>query len=160
IIPSMTELARDSDSGPSGTPARAVLNLLSPGRVAAAGVLSLAFLFLLARARAGLWPTLALTPLIVGLAAIIVLDLAARIIPNVITLPMLAYALALAATNMTIPLSQAVLGAVIGAGLPLIVAIARRGAIGGGDVKLMAMLDAAVGWKHALYVFALAHVAG
>jgi len=156
----MTELARDSDSGPSGTPARAVLNLLSPGRVAAAGVLSLAFLFLLARARAGLWPTLALTPLIVGLAAIIVLDLAARIIPNVITLPMLAYALALAATNMTIPLSQAVLGAVIGAGLPLIVAIARRGAIGGGDVKLMAMLGAAVGWKHALYVFALAHVAG
>jgi leader peptidase (prepilin peptidase)/N-methyltransferase len=86
--------------------------------------------------------------------------LAARIIPNVITIPMLAYALVLAATHITIPISQAVLGAVIGAGLPLIVAIARRGAIGGGDVKLMAMLGAALGWKNALYVFALAHVAG
>ena len=156
----MTELARDSGSWPSVISGRAVLKLLSPGRVAAVVVLSLASLWLLAWSRAGLWPILALTPLIVALAAIVVLDLAARIIPNVITLPMLAYALLLAATHMTMPLPQAVLGAVIGAGLPLIVAIIRRAAIGGGDVKLMAVLGAALGWKGALYVFALSHVAG
>ena len=156
----MTELAGDSGSWLSGTSARAVLKLLSPGRVAAVAVLSITLLSLLARARGGLWPTLALTPLIVALAAIVVLDLAERIIPNVITLPMLAYALLLAATHMTMPLLQAILGAVIGAGLPLIVAIISRGAIGGGDVKLMAMLGAVLGWKDALYVFALAHVAG
>jgi leader peptidase (prepilin peptidase) / N-methyltransferase len=156
----MTEWARDSGSWPSGASARAVLMLLSPGRVAAVVVLSLTLLFVLARARAGLWPTLALTPLIVALALIVVLDVAARIIPNIITLPMLAYAFVLAATHVTIPLLQAVLGAVIGGGLPLIVAIIRRGAIGGGDVKLMAVLGAALGWKDALYVFALSHVAG
>ena len=156
----MSELAHDSSSWASGISARAVLKLLSPGRFAAVVVLSLILLLLLAWARAGLWPSLALAPLIVGLAAIVVLDLTARIIPNVVTLPMLAYALLLAATDATIPLLPALLGAVIGAGLPLIVAIMRRGAIGGGDVKLMAMLGAALGWKDALYVFALAHVAG
>ena len=61
---------------------------------------------------------------------------------------------------MTIPLLQGLLGAVIGAGLPLIVATIRRGAIGGGDVKLMAILGAALGWRGALYVFASSHVAG
>ena len=156
----MTELTRDSGSRLGGLSPRNVLNLLSPGHVRALLVLSLALLLLLAWSRAGLWPTLVLTPLIVALAAIVVLDLAARIIPNVITLPMLAYALLLAATHMTLPLLHAVLGAVIGAGLPLIGAIIRRGAIGGGDVKLMAALGAVLGWKSALYVFALSHVAG
>ena len=156
----MTELARDSGSRLGGISVRAALKLLGPWQVGAVVVLSLALLLLLAWSRAGLWPTLALAPLIVALAALVVLDLAARIIPNVITFPMLAYALLLAATHVTMPLLQAVLGAVIGAGLPLIGAIIRRGAIGGGDVKLMAVLGAALGWKGALYVFALSHVAG
>ena len=156
----MTELARDSDSRLCGISVRAVLKLLSPGQVGALVVLSLVLFLLLAWSRTGLWPTLALAPLIVALAAIVVLDLAARIIPNVITFPMLAYALLLAAAHVTVPLRQAVLGALIGAGLPLIGAIIRRGAIGGGDVKLMAVLGAALGWKGALYVFALSHVAG
>jgi leader peptidase (prepilin peptidase)/N-methyltransferase len=55
---------------------------------------------------------------------------------------------------------QAVLGIVIGAGLTLIIATISRGGVGGGDVKLMAVLGAALGWKGALYVFALSHVAG
>jgi len=156
----MTELARDSGSRLGGISVQDLLKLLSPGRVGAVVVLSLTLLLLLAWSRAGLGATLALAPLMVALAAIVVLDLAARIIPNVITLPMLAYALLLAATHTTLPLLHAVLGVVIGAGLPLIGAIIRRGAIGGGDVKLMAALGAALGWKSALYVFALAHVAG
>jgi Flp pilus assembly protein protease CpaA len=101
---------------------------------------------------------LALTPLIFALAAIVVLDLAARIIPDLITLPMLVYACLLAAMNMTTTPARAVLGIVIGGGLPLIIAMISRGAVGGGDVKLMAVLGAALGWKGALYVFALSHV--
>ena len=116
----MTELARDSGSRLGGLSPRNVLKLLSQGQVGAVLVLSLALLLPLAWSRAGLWPTLVLTPLIVALAAIVVLDLAARIIPNVITLPMLAYALLLAATHVTLPLLHAVLGAVIGAGVTLV----------------------------------------
>jgi len=115
---------------------------------------------LLVHTHAFSWRTLALTPLIVALAAIVVLDLAARIIPDRVTLPMLLYALLLAATSATIPPLQALLGAAIGGGLPLIIAMIGRGAVGGGDVKLMGALGAVLGWKGALYVFALAHVAG
>ena len=42
----------------------------------------------------------------------------------------------------------------------LLVAVISRGAIGGGDIKLMAMLGAALGWKGALVVLAFSHVAG
>ena len=42
----------------------------------------------------------------------------------------------------------------------MIIATMGRGAVGGGDVKLMAALGAVLGWKGALYVFALSHVAG
>jgi leader peptidase (prepilin peptidase) / N-methyltransferase len=142
------------------TSARDILKLLSPARLAGIFVLSFIVLLLLVRARALSWPTFALTPLIIALAAIIVLDLAARIIPDLVTLPMLVYALLLAATNVTIPLLQAVLGAVVGGGFPLIMAMISRGAVGGGDVKLMAVLGAVLGWKGALYVFALSHIAG
>jgi hypothetical protein len=40
-----------------------------------------------------------LTPLILALAAVVVMDLAARIIPDIITLPMLVYACLLCCTR-------------------------------------------------------------
>jgi leader peptidase (prepilin peptidase)/N-methyltransferase len=90
----------------------------------------------------------------------VVLDLAARIIPDLITLPMLGYAVVLAALNQTMTPAQSVLGIVVGGGVPLLIATMGRGAVGGGDVKLMAALGAALGWQRAMYVFALSHVAG
>jgi leader peptidase (prepilin peptidase) / N-methyltransferase len=156
----MAGSACGSGSWLSRTSARAVLRHFSPARLGAVVVLSFVLLLLLARSRAWSWPTLALTPLIVALAAIVILDLATRIIPNLITVPLLVYALSLAATHVTTPLPQAVLGAIIGGALPLTVAIIRRGAVGGGDVKLMAVLGAVLGWKGAVYVFAVSHVAG
>jgi leader peptidase (prepilin peptidase)/N-methyltransferase len=101
-----------------------------------------------------------LTPLILALAAVVVMDLAARIIPDIITLPMLVYACLLAVLHQTTTPVQSILGLVIGGGVPLIIATISRGAVGGGDVKLMAELGAALGWQNALYVFALSHIAG
>jgi hypothetical protein len=43
------------------------------------------------------------TPLILALAAVVVMDLAARIIPDIITLPMLVYACLLAVLHQTTP---------------------------------------------------------
>jgi hypothetical protein len=54
-----------------------------------------------AHTRVGSWPTLTPTPVIDVLVAIVVLDFADRIIPNIITLQALIYALLLAATHMT-----------------------------------------------------------
>jgi Flp pilus assembly protein protease CpaA len=92
---------------------------------------------------------------------IAVLDLRIRIIPDIITLPGLAYALGLAAVSAWNPtVIEAGLGALVGGGVVLLVAIVSRGGMGGGDIKLMAMLGAALGWRGALIVLAFSQVVG
>jgi prepilin signal peptidase PulO-like enzyme (type II secretory pathway) len=91
---------------------------------------------------------------------VVVLDLRARLIPDVITLPGLVYALGLAAVSGRSPtVIEAGLGVLVGGGIVLLVAIVSRGAMGGGDIKLMAMLGAALGWQGALGALALSQVA-
>jgi leader peptidase (prepilin peptidase) / N-methyltransferase len=103
----------------------------------------------------------ALLPLLGGLAAIVVVDLTTNMIPDVITLPCIVYALALATiVDGGTSLIQAVLGILVGGGLLLVLAAVTRGGIGGGDIKLVAMLGAALGWKGALIAFALSQLAG
>jgi leader peptidase (prepilin peptidase) / N-methyltransferase len=100
-------------------------------------------------------------PLLAALAVIVVLDLRIRLIPDVITLPGLVYALSLAALTDRHPtLAEAALGAVVSGGLLLLVAIVSRGGVGGGDIKLIAMLGAVLGWRGALIALAVSQVAG
>lgn len=134
--------------------------LRRPAPQAAALGLALA-LSLLALGRYG-WSVrgAGLLPLLLALALVVVLDAWSRLIPDVITLPGLAYALVLAATLGSPSLLEAALGALAGGGVLLVAAVVSRGGIGGGDVKLMAMLGAALGWKPALVVLALSQVAG
>ncbi len=102
-----------------------------------------------------------LLPLLGALAVIVVLDLRIRIIPDIITLPGLAYALGLAAVSAWDPtVIEAALGALVGGGVVLLVAIVSRGGMGGGDIKLTAMLGAALGWRGALIALALSQVVG
>ena len=89
-----------------------------------------------------------LLPLLGALALVVVLDLRIRVIPDIITLPGLAYALGLAALTARSPtIVESALGALVGGGVVLLVAIVSRGAMGGGDIKLMGMLGAALGWE-------------
>ena len=127
----------------------------------AASVLALALIFLIiAFLRFGWTPRLwCLTPLLIALSVIAVLDLRTKIIPDVLTLPGIAYALVVAAFTESSPLPYAVLGAVIGGGTVLLVAMVSRGAVGGGDIKLAALLGAALGWNGVLAVLALSQVA-
>ena len=99
-------------------------------------------------------------PLLTALALGIVLDLQSRIIPDLITLPAIAYALLLALARGGAPgLAEGGLGAVAAGGGVWLLAIVSRGGIGGGDIKLTAMLGAALGWKGALIAFALSQIA-
>ena len=52
------------------------------------------------------------------------------------------------------------MGVVVGGGLLLLLAVVTRGGIGGGDIKLVAMLGSALGWKGALIAFALSQLGG
>jgi Flp pilus assembly protein protease CpaA len=102
-----------------------------------------------------------LLPLLAALALVVVLDLRIRLIPDAITLPGLTYALGLAALTERNPtLLEAALGTLVGGGLVLLVAIVSRGGMGGGDIKLVAMLGAALGWRGALIALALSQVVG
>jgi len=129
--------------------------------LSAGGVLALALTFsIVAFLRFGWTPRLwCLVPLLIALAVIIVLDLRTKVIPDVLTLPGLVYALAVAAFGESASLGQAVLGAVAGGGIVFLIAVVSRGAMGGGDIKLMAMLGAALGWQGALAVLAFSQVA-
>jgi prepilin signal peptidase PulO-like enzyme (type II secretory pathway) len=92
---------------------------------------------------------------------VVVLDLRIRVIPDVITLPGLAYGLGLAALTARSPtVVESALGALVGGGVLLLVAIVSRGSMGGGDIKLMAMLGAVLGWRGALAALALSQVVG
>lgn len=102
-----------------------------------------------------------LLPLLGALALIVVLDLRMRLIPDVITVPGLVYALGMAALTERDPtLAEAALGALVGGGLVLLVAIVSRGGVGGGDIKLTALLGAALGWRGAVMALAASQVAG
>jgi prepilin signal peptidase PulO-like enzyme (type II secretory pathway) len=119
-------------------------------------------LALLALRRVGAAPRSGqLLPLLGALAVDVVLDLRIRVIPDIITLPGLAYALGLAALTARNPtVVESALGALVGGGVVLLVAIVSRGGMGGGDIKLMAMLGAALGWRGALAALALSQVVG
>ncbi len=105
-----------------------------------------------------LWQVL---PLLIALALITVLDLTARLVPDLMTLPGLVYALVLAAVQDGWPaLGEATLGVLVAGGALLLVAVVSRGGVGGGDIKLMAMLGAALGWKPAVAVLAISQLAG
>jgi leader peptidase (prepilin peptidase)/N-methyltransferase len=98
-------------------------------------------------------------PLLLLLGVIAVLDLRLRLIPNVLSLPGVAYALSLAAVAGPGALAEAVLGLAVAGGLVLLVMIVSRGrGIGGGDLKLMALLGAALGWRAALIVLGLSQL--
>ncbi|HET9491383.1 MAG TPA: prepilin peptidase [Methylomirabilota bacterium] len=102
----------------------------------------------------------AFAPLLVALAAIAVLDVTARRIPDIITLPGLAYALLLAVLLHKPPLARSLLGVVIAGSLALLLSLVSRRRFGGGDVKLMVVLGAALGWEGAVAAFVVAHAAG
>lgn len=100
-------------------------------------------------------------PLLGALAVIVVLDLRTRIIPDIVTVPGLVYALGLGALSRGGPgLGEAAGGLLAAGGVVLLFAVVTRGGIGGGDIKLAAMLGAALGWKGALIALALSQVVG
>ncbi len=117
---------------------------------------------------AGLWvrfaPAGAWVPLVAGtifslmLLAVFVIDLDHQIVPNAITYPGLAAGLLLAIPQERLVAS---LLAAVGAGaFFLLVAVISRGGMGGGDIKLAAMMGAFLGWPAIAVALLLAFTIG
>lgn len=98
------------------------------------------------------WSGLILLPLAWGLLALSMADARFRILPDMLTWPLMALGLAVNSVDAIVPLGQAVIGCVAGYLLLfsfncLYYALAGREGIGGGDLKLLALLGAWGGWR-------------
>ncbi len=92
-----------------------------------------------------------------ALIVITFIDLRHQIIPDVISLPGIPVFFLLAVFFMNVTIWEALLGILIGGGCLFAIAftyevITKREGMGGGDIKLLAMLGAFLGWKSLFFV--------
>lgn len=114
-----------------------------------------------------------------AMTVITFIDLDFQIIPDVITLPGIVIGLvaaslllpdpfalrlsaqhALAGGAAVVGLTNSALGVLLGGGLFYLIAVLSRGGMGGGDIKMMAMVGAFMGWKAVLLTTFLGSLTG
>jgi leader peptidase (prepilin peptidase) / N-methyltransferase len=98
-------------------------------------------------------------PTMILLVAAAVEDFRRKKIPDCLTLPGLGWVLLTSALLGWPRMVEALLGVLLCGGVLLTLAVISRGSIGGGDVKLMAMIGASLGWRWGFGVLVCAQVA-
>jgi len=98
--------------------------------------------------------------LLPALIAMTAIDLQHQMIPNAITLPGIPVGLLVNLATGRISWVDSGIGILLGGGLFLVIILASRGGMGGGDLKLGAMLGAFLGWKALLFALFVAIVLG
>ena len=98
--------------------------------------------------------------LLAALIAITAIDLRHQIIPDVITLPGIMAGFALSLVTGRVPWLDSLVGIAVGGGIFVVIILASGGGMGGGDMKLGAMLGAFLGWKLGLLALLLGVLAG
>lgn len=118
-------------------------------------------LFALAYLVMGPTPTLVVAAvLLAALVAITAIDLSHQIIPDVITLPGIPAGVVANLATGRVTWLESLIGIVVGGGIFLVIILASRGGMGGGDMKLGAMLGAFLGWKLVLLAILLGVLSG
>jgi leader peptidase (prepilin peptidase)/N-methyltransferase len=92
-----------------------------------------------------------------ALLVIIFIDIQHQLIPDVISLPGIVIGFAGSFLNNTISWQQSAAGLLLGGGILWAIALGyylltKRDGMGGGDIKLLAMIGAFLGWQSLLYV--------
>lgn len=85
------------------------------------------------------------------LVVVALIDLDHKIIPNIITLPGILVGLSLSLQLLPITPLTSLLGVLIGGALFYLIALISKGGMGGGDIKLIAMIGAFLGWHGTLF---------
>lgn len=97
-------------------------------------------------------------PAMILLAIAAIVDLQWKVIPDWLTLPGVMWALLTSAYLGWPRLGEALIGLALCGGALLLLALISRGGIGGGDVKLVAMIGAMLGWHWGFGVLAFAQL--
>lgn len=95
-----------------------------------------------------------------SLMIIAFIDIEHKIIPDVITIPGIIAGLISSMVFPYITLLNSAEGLLLGGGLFYIIAILSRGGMGGGDIKLIAMVGSFLGWKNILLTIFLGSLFG
>ncbi len=100
-----------------------------------------------------------------ALIVITLIDLRHQIIPDVISLPGIPVFFLLAVFFMNLTAWESLLGILIGGGCLFAIAflyeiITKREGMGGGDIKLLAMLGAFLGWKSLFFILLISSLLG
>ena len=100
-----------------------------------------------------------------ALLVIIFIDIHHQIIPDRISLPGIVLGFATSPFSQQITWQQSGLGLLLGGGVLYLVAwvyltLAKRDGMGGGDIKLLAMIGAFLGWQSLLYVVFASSLSG
>jgi leader peptidase (prepilin peptidase)/N-methyltransferase len=104
--------------------------------------------------------SLVLTLLATALLIVSFIDLAHKIVPDVITLPGILAGMVASVLLTPVGIVNALIGVIIGGGLFLLIAVLSRGGMGGGDIKLIAMIGAFLGWQAVLVTIFLGATLG
>jgi leader peptidase (prepilin peptidase)/N-methyltransferase len=94
----------------------------------------------------GIYAVLTSTLLVIAL-----IDYDHKIIPNIITLPGMVIGLGLSMWALPITPMASLSGLLLGGGLFYLIAFLTKGGMGGGDIKLIAMIGSFLGWPGALF---------
>lgn len=125
------------------------------------GEMTTLFLFLLVPIKIGLtWEMLVAYPLMMLLVVVLISDLQYKIIPDRIIYPGIILFFLLRVFIHPLPLWDHVIGALVGGGLLLLIAIVSRGGMGGGDIKLFFLLGIVLGWQLTLLTLFIAVLLG
>jgi prepilin signal peptidase PulO-like enzyme (type II secretory pathway) len=116
-----------------------------PGRVRWSVMLSLPVFTAVAGSRFDVLPALLISLLLGALLVCTATDLLRYRVPNVITYPSIVLALVAAVVMPDADLKGAVIAALLGGGMFLLLAIVTRGGLGLGDVKLAVLIGAMLG---------------
>jgi leader peptidase (prepilin peptidase)/N-methyltransferase len=85
------------------------------------------------------------------LLTVAVIDYDHKIIPNTITLPGIVIGLGLSLWALPITPLASLLGILLGGVFFYLIALVSKGGMGGGDIKLIAMIGAFLGWQGAFF---------
>jgi leader peptidase (prepilin peptidase)/N-methyltransferase len=86
-----------------------------------------------------------------ALLTVALIDYDHKIIPNTITLPGIGIGLGLSLWALPITPLGSLLGVLIGGSFFYLIALVSKGGMGGGDIKLIAMIGAFLGWQGTLF---------
>jgi len=111
------------------------------------------------------WEALCLYVLVAALLVITFIDIDHQIIPDVITYPGIAIGFFSSLVTGHITYKDSLMGILLGGGILLLVASAyyyltKKEGMGGGDVKLLAMIGAFLGWKGAVFTIFVGSAVG